>query len=122
MKRYDLTNGGIAGTLIAFALPYLFSSFMQSLYGAVDVYVIGRFCDAASLSAVNIGGQLMHVITVIILGLAMGTTVCVGQSVGAGDERRAGAALGSSVLLFGIFSAVILIVYIMTARKKGLLR
>ena len=106
MKRYDLTNGGIAGTLIAFALPYLFSSFMQSLYGAVDVYVIGRFCDAASLSAVNIGGQLMHVITVIILGLAMGTTVCVGQSVGAGDERRAGAALGSSVLLFGIFSAV----------------
>lgn len=84
----NLTNGSVFKNLIFFSLPYLLSYFLQTLYGMADLFIIGQFEGVASTTAVSIGSQIMHMLTVMIVGLAMGTTVSVGQAVGAGDRKR----------------------------------
>ena len=73
MER-NLTTGSIWKNIFYFSLPYLLSYFLQTLYGMADLFIIGQFDGAAGTTAVSIGSQVMHMITVIIVGLAMGTT------------------------------------------------
>ena len=51
---HDFTRGGIAGPLIRFAIPVLAALFLQAMYGAVDLLVVGQFADKADVSAVAI--------------------------------------------------------------------
>ena len=106
MER-TLTTGSVFRAVVRFSLPYLFSYFLQTLYGMADLYVIGLFGGTESSTAVSVGSQVMHVLTVILVGLAMGTTVLVGRSVGAGRERDAAAAVGNTAALFGILSLLL---------------
>lgn len=71
----DLTSGSVLKNIFTFSLPYLLSYFLQTLYGMADLFIIGRFEGVASTTAVSIGSQVMHMITVILVGVAMGTTV-----------------------------------------------
>ena len=96
----NLTTGSVFKNLIRFSLPYLLSYFLQTLYGLADLFLIGQFDGVASTTAVSIGSQVMHMLTVMIVGLAMGTTVSIGQAIGAGDRRRAGQGVGNTVTLF----------------------
>lgn len=70
-----------------FSLPYLLSYFLQTLYGMADLFIIGQFEGVASTTAVSIGSQVMHMITVMIVGLAMGSTVTIAQAIGARDKK-----------------------------------
>ena len=89
MKEKNFTRGPILGPLVAFVFPILFAMLIQSLYGAVDLLIVGRFSDAANVSAVSVGSQLMHTFTVVIMDLAMGATVLLGQHIAAvGKEAR----------------------------------
>ncbi len=99
MER-NLTSGGVARNLALFSLPYLLSCFLQTLYGLADLFIIGRFEGVASTTAVSIGSQVMHMVTVMLVGLAMGTTVAVGRAVGAGDKPAAARAVGGTVTFF----------------------
>ena len=103
----NFTNGSVLKNIAYFSLPYLLSYFLQTLYGLADLFIIGQFEGVASTTAVSIGSQVMHMLTVMIVGLAMGSTVCIGQAVGAGDKKRASAAIGNTVTLFMLLSVVI---------------
>ena len=82
MER-NLTEGSVFKNIIYFSLPYLLSYFLQTLYGMADLFIIGQFEGVASTTAVSIGSQVMHMLTVMIVGLAMGATVNIGQAIGA---------------------------------------
>ena len=103
----NLTNGSVLKNIAYFSLPYLLSYFLQTLYGLADLFIIGQFEGVASTTAVSIGSQVMHMLTLMIVGLAMGSTVCIGQAVGAGDKKHALAAIGNTVTLFTLLSVVI---------------
>ena len=96
----NLTTGSVFKAILTFALPYLLSYFLQTLYGMADLYITGRFCGVDSITAVANGSQVMHMLTVIIVGLAMGSTVIIGHAVGADNMRDAEAAIGNTVTLF----------------------
>ena len=104
MKSKNLTNGSIMGNIVSFSLPYLLSYFLQTLYGLADLFVVGQYCGVSSITAVSIGSQVMHMVTVIVVGLAMGTTVTTAQSVGANDVARTKRVVGNTVTLFMVFS------------------
>ena len=87
----NLTTGGVFKNIVYFSLPYLLSYFLQTLYGMADLFIIGQFNGVESTTAVSVGSQVMHMLTVMIVGLAMGSTVMIGRSIGAGDKRRASA-------------------------------
>lgn len=73
--KTNLTTGNVFKTILGFSLPYLLSYFMQTLYGMADLFIIGQFNGVDSTTAVSIGSQVMHMLTVMIVGLAMGGTV-----------------------------------------------
>ncbi len=85
----NLTTGSVFKNIILFSLPYLLSYFLQTLYGMADLFIIGQFEGVASTTAVSIGSQVMHMLTIMIVWLAMGTTVSIGQAIGAGDRNQA---------------------------------
>ena len=87
----NLTTGSVFKNVIFFSLPYLLSYFLQTLYGMADLFIIGQFEGVASTTAVSIGSQVMHMLTVMIVGLAMGTTVSIAQAVGAEKPETGGA-------------------------------
>ena len=106
MKR-DLTSGSVFKNILLFSLPYLLSYFLQTLYGLADLFIIGQFEPVAGTTAVSIGSQVMHMITVMIVGLAMGTTVTIGQAVGGKDKKQASLCIGNSAVLFMALSLVL---------------
>ena len=111
----NLTTGSVWKTVLRFSLPFLMSYFLQTLYGMADLYIIGQFCGVESTTAVSIGSQVMHMLTVMIVGLAMGSVVTIGQAVGAADRRRISGAVGNTVTLFMTVSAVLTAVLFLLA-------
>jgi len=106
MER-DLTSGSVMKNILRFSLPFLLSYFLQTLYGLADLFIIGQFCPTESTTAVSIGSQVMHMLTVMIVGLAMGSTVLIGKAVGGKDEKQKNLAIGNTVTLFAIVAVVI---------------
>ena len=112
MKR-DLTSGSVFQNIVCFSLPYLLSFFLQTLYGMADLFIIGQFNGVDSITSVSIGSQVMHMLTVMIVGLAMGSTVTIGKAVGAKDAKLASAAVGNTAVLFmGVSAAATAILLI----------
>ena len=109
----NLTTGSVFKNIVFFSLPYLLSYFLQTLYGMADLFIIGQFEGTASTTAVSIGSQVMHMLTVMIVGLAMGSTVSIGQSVGAYDKKRAAVHIGNTVTLFLSLSVVLTVVLVL---------
>ena len=103
----NLTSGSVLKSILFFSLPYLLSYFLQTLYGMADLFIIGQFEGVASTTAVSIGSQVMHMITVMIVGLAMGATVTIGRAVGAENKPRAARLIGNTVTLFMAGSVVL---------------
>lgn len=102
-----LVKDSVLKNVLRFSLPYLLSYFLQTLYGMADLLIIGRFDGVAATTAVSIGSQVMHMVTVMIVGLAMGVTVGIGHAVGAGEQRRAGAVIGNGIVMFMALSVVL---------------
>ena len=107
-KNY--TTGSVYKNVLLFSLPYLLSYFLQTLYGMADLFIIGQFEGVASTTAVSVGSQVMHMLTVMIVGLAMGTTVSIGQAVGSGNRKQAAQSIGNTVILFMIVSVLLMAV------------
>lgn len=103
----DLTQGSVLKNIILFSLPYLLSYFLQTLYGMADLFISGQFNGAEVISAVAIGSQVMHMLTVMIVGLAMGATVTISRAVGAKDKAQAQSAVGNTAVLFLAVSAAL---------------
>ena len=113
----NLTTGSVLKKLLYFSLPYLLSYFLQTLYGMADLFIVGQFEGVSSTTAVSVGSQLMHMLTVTLVGLAMGATVNIGQAVGSGDRKRAGACIGNTVTLFMGLSLVLMAVLLVLRRN-----
>ena len=103
----NLTTGSVGRQLIGFSLPYLLSYLLQTLYGMADLFIIGQYEGVAGPTAVAVGSQVMHMLTVMIVGLAMGTTVSIARAIGADDRPQAAAATGNTVTLFLSLSLVL---------------
>lgn len=112
MLSKNLTTGSVARNILYFSLPFFLSYFLQTLYGMADLFIIGQFEGAASITAVSIGSQVMHMLTVMIVGLAMGTTVTIAQAVGAEDGLRVRKAIGTTAVLFFVVSIVLAVMLI----------
>lgn len=110
----DLTTGSVFKNIVFFSLPYLLSYFLQTLYGMADLFIIGQFNGVDSITAVSVGSQVMHMLTVMIVGLAMGATVTIGKAVGAKQSRQAALTVGNTITLFmGVSVAVMVLLLVL---------
>lgn len=114
MQNHDLTKGNLTKTLLLFSLPFLGSNLLQTLYGIVDLYIVGQFSNAENLAAVSIGSLLLSGVSYTLIGLTTGATVLVGQFIGAGSHRDAERTIANAFTLFplvGIILAVLVYVF-----------
>lgn len=114
-QTLNFTEGRIFGPLIRFSLPILLALFLQTMYGAVDMLVVGKFGTAADVSAVSTGSMIMHTVTLVVAGLAMGLTVLVGRKIGEGHNEEAGTIIGSGICMFAVFTVVLSAVMVIAA-------
>lgn len=112
----NLTIGSVWKTVLYFSLPYILSYFLQTLYGMADLFIIGQFNGVESTTAVSVGSQVMHMLTVMIVGLAMGATVMIGRAVGAGKQEQASRVIGNTFVLFTVLSVFFTGVLILAVR------
>ncbi len=115
MER-NLTTGGVFKTVVTFSLPFLLSYFLQTLYGLADLFIIGQFNGVADTTAVSVGSQIMHMVTVMIVGLAMGSTVMIGRGFGAKKKEDVSRAIGNTVILFLAVSIALAIILFFLVR------
>lgn len=108
----DFTNGKIVLPLLKFVGPVFLALFLQSMYGAVDLMIVGKFAYAADVSAVATGSQITLTITNLISSLAMGMTILIGEKIGMGQPEKSGQIAGSGILLFaaiGMIATVLIV-------------
>lgn len=83
MQKYtDFTNGRIFFPLVKFAIPLFLAMFLQSMYSAIDILILGRFTNAINVSAVSTGSFILATLTFVIVGTAVGTTIMLGNKIG----------------------------------------
>jgi len=101
--RNNLITAPIGPTLLAFAVPTLVSSILQSANGSIDTVWVGRLLGSNAVAATTNGNLVMFLLTAFVFGFGMAATILVGQSVGRGDiaaaRRVAGTAIGAFVPL-----------------------
>lgn len=106
------TEGPILKPLLQFAMPVLLALLLQAMYGGTDLLIVGQFASAADVSAVSTGSQVMQSITSVITGLAMGTTILLGQKIGQKRQQEAGEVIGASICMFAVMAVIITIVMV----------
>ena len=111
-RNTTFTEGKILQPLILFAMPVLFALFLQAMYGAVDLLVVGKFASSADVSAVSTGSQIMMTLTNLISSFAMGTTVLLGQQIGCGKKEEGGKAVGTAMVMFAGIALVMTVLLV----------
>ena len=115
MER-NCTSGSVFKNIIIFALPYFFSILLQTLYGIADLFITGQFNGTACITAVSIGSQIMHMLTLAITGLAMGATITIGKAIGSGQKDKAALAIGNSTTVFLSGSFILMLILIFSTQ------
>ena len=95
----DLTSGPMLQKIILFSLPLAASSFLQLLFNAADVVVVGRFVGSAALAAVGSNGALINLLVNLFVGLALGANVVAARCYGAKDDQGVHEAVQTAVTL-----------------------
>ena len=91
----DLTQGSVTRLLLIFAFPLLCSNLLQTVYNMVDMIVIGHFVGREGLSAVSIGGDVLHFLTFLVMGFSNAGQVILSQYIGAGNRDRIRGTIGT---------------------------
>src|SRR5437764_4713963 len=103
----DLTQGAIAPTLLAFAIPTLISSMLQSLNGTVNAIWVGRFLGEDALAATSNANMIMFLLMSFVFGFGMAATVMIGQAFGRRDIDGARRVVGTAIGFFFIVAIAI---------------
>ena len=83
MKRTkrDMLQGPLAMGILLYTLPIIFTSYLQLLFNAADLVVVGRFCGSVSVAAVGVTGAIPNLIVDLFMGLAVGAGVAVAHAI-----------------------------------------
>lgn len=114
-QKNTFTQGNILKQLILFAFPVLFALFLQAMYGAVDLLIVGKFASSVDVSAVSTGSQIMMTLTNLISSFAMGTTILLGQQIGSGKRREGGKTVGTAIMMFAVIAGIMTVLLVVFA-------
>ena len=106
-RRGDLTQGHIGRTLLAFALPTLASSIIQSLNGTINAICVGRFIGEDALAATSNANMVMFLLTAFVFGFGMASTILIGQYWGRKDVDEARRIFGTASGAFALITILI---------------
>ena len=115
----DLTTGSVPKLLLMFAMPLFVANALQALYNLVDMIVVGQVIGGAGMSAVSIGGDILHLITFLAMGFSSAGQVLISQYVGAGKMDNVRRLIGTMFTLLLIIAVAISAVCYVFRRNLG---
>lgn len=115
-ENQNFTKGNILEKMLRFMIPVLGALIMQSLYGAVDLLVVGQFGTTTGISAVSTGSMITNAITMVLTALATAVTVLMGHHLGSGNAEKIGKLLGNALVLFTCIAIFLTIVMTLFSR------
>lgn len=98
MQGQNLTSGYIPKQLWSLAWPMMLSMFFHSLYNLVDAFWVAKI-SASAIAAVSISQIVLFIMISLAMGVSVGTSVLVGQYIGAKKKADAERVLGQGFLL-----------------------
>ncbi len=108
--KHDFCTGSMWDKMILYTLPIIFSNFMQVLYNAVDIAVVGMFTGEQAVASVGATSPFLHVVVNVFIGISVGASIRISYYLGAqSDEdvsRTAHTSIASGVL-FGVIATVV---------------
>jgi putative MATE family efflux protein len=118
----DLTGGSVTKLLLKFAFPLFISNALQAVYNIVDMIVVGQHIGGAGMSAVSIGGDVLHLLTFVAMGFSSAGQVLIAQYVGARDMDAVQKTIGTMfTFLLGISLVISVGCYFIRDLMLGLL-
>ena len=108
----NFTKGKILGPLLKFAYPVFLALFLQAMYGAIDLLIVGKFASTADVSGVATGSQIMQSLTFVLTSFSIGITILLGQKIGEGKSDVGGKVIGTGIALFAIIAVVCTAVFV----------
>lgn len=117
MKEKNLTEGSVLKKLLLFAVPFFIANLLQSLYGAVDLFVVGLYCGAESVAAVSTGTQVTQIVTSLITGLTLGSTIIIGQYMGSRQYEKVKQTIGTTLTVFALTAFILTIIMLLFERQ-----
>ncbi len=117
----DMVRGGIARSLIAFAVPLVLGNLFQLAYNAVDGMVVGRFAGDGALAAVGTADPVMNLLILGVTGICIGAGVLMSNFFGAGDYADLKKELAAMLALGMGLAALILVLGLILSRPIFLL-
>ena len=110
MKTLDMTQGSPTKKILLFSLPILLGNIFQQIYSLSDTLVVGRYLGKEALAAVGASSAIVVLITSILLGLSMGSSVLFAKYYAMKDEDALAKSISTAfILIVGIALGLTLI-------------
>ena len=87
MRNRNMLEGPLLGSIISYTIPIILTGFLQLLFNAADLIIVGRYCGELSVAAVGNCGSISMLIVNLFVGLSVGTSVTVAHAIGAGSRE-----------------------------------
>ena len=115
-RKIDMTEGGIFGKLIVFALPLVATGVLQLLYSAADMIIVGKYDGKEALAAVGSTGSLINLLVNLFVGLSVGASVVVAQEYGARREKEVRDTVHTSMAVSLIAGVMVCLLGVLAAK------
>ncbi len=116
-RNIDMTSGPLFRNIISYTVPIMLTSFLQLLFNAADLIVVGQFCGSISVAAVGATGSITNLIVNLFIGLSVGTGVTVAQALGAGDGKKAHRIVHTAIPMALIGGVVLTIIGVLFSKS-----
>ncbi|MBR5228845.1 MAG: MATE family efflux transporter [Firmicutes bacterium] len=120
-ENSNFTQGSILKKLLLFMLPILGALVLQSMYGAVDMLVVGQFGSTEGISGVSTGGNIINLIVCTVTAFSMGITVLIGRYIGEKKTEKLGKVIGGAIFIFILVAILLSVILIAFARPISML-
>ncbi len=112
--QIDMRRGPLLKQILVFTIPLMLTGFLQLLYNAVDIIIIGKFDGTVAQGAVSSTSQLINLFVSMFMGIAAGSSVVASRAAGASDVESVDGIVHTSIalsLILGIILAAVGVIF-----------
>lgn len=108
-KTIDFSHGPLAGPILRYSIPLMFTGFLQQFFNAVDVILAGQLLEGGSnmVAAVGSTTALTGLMINFFLGCSAGAAVVVSHAVGSRDTEQIRHSIHTSILFSFLIGALL---------------
>src|ERR1700716_1227822 len=105
-SHQDYTAGSLNRSILLLAVPMVLEMVLESLFGVVDVFWVGRL-GANAVATVGLTESMLSLVFSVAMGLSLSTTAMVARRIGEKDPAGAAVAAVQAIALGVIVSLII---------------